>query len=149
MLAAQIASPQLLARHFEIGIFGSRRSVSVIVPSKVWTKYFDVIRLAISIPLTLFPCLSKRGEKIHIPISLGTINITPPPTPLFAGNPTCWKNVPLALYIPLVCRTGKQFLTVFWLSTRSWVRGLTPLLASVAAAVAKFTEVISNEHILK
>ena len=86
---------------------------------------------------------------MQIPINCGTTNNTPPPTPLFAGKPTSWKKTPLALYIPLVCKTGRQFLTVFWLNTRSWEIGQTPLFARVAAAIATSVAVISIEQILK
>ena len=78
---------QFDALHWAIGIRGSARWLSVITPSYVCKRYSFMMRLAKSTPLTLLPWASKRGEKIHTPISFGAMSSTPPPTPLFAGSP--------------------------------------------------------------
>ncbi len=63
--------------------------------------------------------------------------------------PTSVTHSPAASYIPHVVMTLSTRSTSAGLSTRSRVRGLTPLFASVAAISARSRHVTSIEHCRK
>ena len=58
------------------------------------------------IPARLFPFGSRAGEKMPIPMRVGTTAIMPPPTPLLAGTPTRTAKSPEPSYMPQVIRTA-------------------------------------------
>ena len=64
-------------------------------------------------PTTEFPDLSRPGDHTAKVISLGITAIIPPPTPLFAGNPTLYANFPTASYVPQVKSNEFTFYFVY------------------------------------
>ena len=52
------------------------------------------ISLQTAMPRTLLPFSSSRGEKMAIPKRPGSTAITPPLTPLLAGRPTSYNQLP-------------------------------------------------------
>src|SRR5258708_709808 len=97
-------------------------------------------------PRTLLPCSSSGGDQTQKPITSGMTTMIPPPTPDFAGTPIKNANSPEKSYMPHECMSERQFLTVSIENTRSFVSGFTPPLASVAAATAIESHVISTEQ---
>ena len=81
-----------------------------------------------------------------MPIWPGRTASTPPPTPLLAGNPTSTSHLPAPSYIPHVAMTLRTCSTPAGASARSWVSGLTPLFAIVAAIRLRSRQVTSIEH---
>ena len=101
------------------------------------------------IPAILFPLSSKAGPYMPIPNLLGTVAIIPPPTPDFAGTPTCTANSPDASYIPQVTIIVLNYLEISLEIKTSSFQGATPSFAITAENIAKSLAVASIEHCLK
>src|SRR3954471_13488878 len=86
---------------------------------------------------TLLPAASRGGETTAIPNLPGQTASNPPPTPLFAGRPELYAQIPESSYKPAVAITGRVYITVSGLTTFFLVTGFTPPLASVAAISAR------------
>ena len=73
----------------------------------------------------------------------------PPPTPLFAGNPTLYIHSPEKSYIPALTIIDIVFIAFLTLITLSFVTGLIPLQARVAPITARSLADTRSEHCLK
>ncbi len=62
--------------------------------SKQWKLNLRAIARQNATPRTLLPMLSRRGEKVHRPMTPGITTMMPPPTPDLAGNPIVKANCP-------------------------------------------------------
>src|SRR6476660_6132215 len=97
---------------------------------------------------TLLPASSSGGANTAIAPFPGTTATIPPPTPPFAGRPTCQDQPPEPSYRPAVAITERMYGTCSALITRSPVIGLTPLLARVPPIAASCRAFTPTEHCL-
>ena len=77
-------------------------------------------------PRTLLPRSSRRGLNVPMPNCSGRIATMPPPTPLFAGRPTCTSQSPEASYMPQLVMTAVVHRATSSRMTRSPLTGLRP-----------------------
>src|SRR5579871_4463525 len=94
---------------------------------------YSIVRCA----LTLLPASSRGGETTAIPNLPGQTANKPPPTPLFAGKPVWYSQMPVLSYKPAVDMTAMVYIAVSGDTTFLPVSGFTPPLARVAAIVAR------------
>ena len=81
-----------------------------------------------------------------MPNSSGCIATMPPPTPLFAGRPTCTSQSPDASYMPQLVMTAVVQRATSSRMTRSPLTGLRPPFASVAPMIARSRAFTATEH---
>src|SRR5262249_24335022 len=97
---------------------------------------------------TLLPASSRGGETTAIPNFPGDTAMSPPPTPLFPGNPVAYNHLPESSYRPAVAITAQIPGILFASITTFPVTGFFPPLASVPAIVARSFAFTPMEHCL-
>src|SRR6187431_770489 len=86
---------------------------------------------------TLLPASSKGGENTAIPYLPGTTAIIPPPTPLLAGTPALYNQIPESSYKPAVDITASTCAVVLGDTTTFLEIGFLPPFAKVPAMIAR------------
>src|SRR4029079_2324281 len=94
----------------------------------------------------LLPASSSGGDTTAMPNFPGDTAMMPPPTPLLAGRPVWYSHLPESSYRPAAAMTASTGATFGGSSTCLPVTGFLPLLASVAAIVARSFALTPIEH---